>query len=186
MIPSKSKKNLEATVEEIRKFSFSYLEKYSPSKQQLRTYLLKKFFKFSNSYVAKSELLTLIDLVISDLEKNKLISDKFYSQSKTKKFLKKGYSLSKIRNYLINKGINEKYIKDSVSEINLEESDQDFFSAIKTCKKRRIGPNREEDNRILFYKKDMSILARSGFNYETSKKVLDLSKKDYEKLLRLL
>ena len=53
-------------------------------------------------------------------------------------------------------------------------------------KKRRIGPNREEDNRILFYKKDMSILARSGFNYETSKKVLDLSKKDYEKLLRLL
>ena len=69
MIPSKSKKNLEATVEEIRKFSFSYLEKYAPSKQQLRIYLLKKFFKSSNFYVAKSELLTLIDLVISDLEK---------------------------------------------------------------------------------------------------------------------
>ena len=186
MIPSKNKKNLEATIEEIRKFSFSYLKKYAPSRQQLRTYLLKKFFKSSNSYVAKSELLTLIDLVISDLEKHKFISDKFYSQTKTKKFLKKGYSLNKIRNYLINKGINEKYIKDSVSEINFEESDQDFFSAIKTCKKRRIGPNREEDNRNIFYKKDMSILARSGFNYETSKKVLDLSKKDYEKLLSLL
>ena len=186
MIPSKSKKNLEATIEEMRKFSFSYLKKYAPSRQQLRTYLLKKFFKSPNSYVAKSQLLTLIDLVISDLEKSKFISDKFYSQSKTKKFLKKGYSINKIRNYLINKGINEKYIKDSISKINLEEADQDFFSAIKTCKKRRIGPNREEDNRILFYKKDMSILARSGFNYETSKKVLDLSKKDYEKLFRLL
>ena len=32
----------------------------------------------------------------------------------------------------------------------------------------------------------MSILARSGFNYEISKKVLDLSKEDYEKLFRLL
>ena len=186
MIPSESKKNLETTIEEIRKFSFSYLEKYVPTRQQLRIYLLKKFFKSSNSYVAKSELLTLIDLVISDLEKHKFISDKFYSQSKTKKFLKKGYSLNKIRNYLINKGINEKYIKDSISKINLKETDQDFFSAIKTCKKRRIGPNREEDNRILFYKKDRSILARSGFNYETSKKVLDLSKKDYKKLLSLL
>jgi len=186
MILSKSKKNLEATIEEIRKFSFSYLEKYAPSRQQLRTYLLKKFFNSSISYVAKSELLTLIDLVISDLEKHKFISDKFYSQTKTKKFLKKGYSLNKIRNYLINKGVNEKYIKDSISKINLEETDQDFFSAIKTCKKRRIGPNREEDNRNIFYKKDMSILARSGFNYETSKKVLDLSKKDYEKLLSLL
>ena len=186
MIPSKSKKNLEATIEAMRKFSFSYLKKYAPSRQQLRTYLLKKFFKSSNFYVAKSELLNLIDLVIFDLEKRKFISDKFYSQSKTKKFLKKGYSINKIRNYLINKGINEKYIKDSISKINLEETDQDFFSAIKTCKKRRIGPNREADNRVLFYKKDMSILARSGFNYETSKKVLDLSKKDYEKLLRLL
>ena len=87
---------------------------------------------------------------------------------------------------MINKGVNEKYIKDSISKTNLEEADQDFFSAIKTCKKRRIGPNREEANRILFYKKDMSVLARSGFNYEISKKVLDLSKEDYEKLFRLL
>ena len=131
MIPSKSKKNLESTIEEIRKFSFSYIEKYAPSRQQLRIYLLKKFFKSSSSFIAKSELLTLIDLVISDLEKRKFISDRFYSQSKTKKFLKKGYSLNKIRNYLINKGINEKYIKDSISKTNLEEADQDFFSAIK-------------------------------------------------------
>ena len=185
MILGKNKKNLEVTVEEIRKFSFSYLEKYAPSRQQLRTYLLKKFFKSSNYYVAKGELLALIDLVISDLDKHKFISDQFYSETKTKKFVKRGYSLNKIRNYLINKGINEKYIKDSISKINLKENDQDFFSAIKTCKRRRIGPNREEDNRILFYKKDMAILARSGFNYETSKKVLDLSKKDYQKLLRL-
>jgi len=71
MIPNKRKKNLKASIEEIRKFSISYLEKYAPSKQQLRTYLLKKFFKSSNFYVAKSELLDLIDLVISDLEKYK-------------------------------------------------------------------------------------------------------------------
>ena len=69
MIPSKSKKNLEAIIEEIRKFSFSYIEKYAPSRQQLRIYLLKKFFNTSNSYIAKSELLSLIDLVIADLEK---------------------------------------------------------------------------------------------------------------------
>ena len=87
MIPIKSKKNLEAIIEEIRKFSFSYLKKYAPSRQQLRTYLLKKFFNSPKTYVGKSELLNLIDLVISDLEKNKFISDKFYTESKTKKFL---------------------------------------------------------------------------------------------------
>ncbi len=186
MISIKRKKNLETIIEELRKFSFSYLDKYAPSKQQLRTYLLKKYFKSPNSFIAKNQLLDLIDLVISDLEKSHFLSDKFYSDSKTKNFIKKGYSLNKIRNYLFSKGIREKDIKDSISKINIAEQDQDFFSAIKTCKKRRIGANREEDNRSLFYKKDMSILARSGFDYGTSKKVLDLSKSDYLKLLRLL
>ena len=185
MFHTKNKKNLEATVQEIRKFSFSYLEKYAPSRQQLKTYLLKKFFQSSNSYIKKTELINLIDFVILDLEKDKFISDKFYSDAKTKRFIKKGYSINKIRNYLINKGVEKKYINESISKIKLEDDDQDFFSAIKTCKKRRIGPNREEGNRILFYKKDLSILARAGFSYEVSKKVLDLSKNDYEKLIRL-
>ncbi len=44
MIHIKNKKKpLEVTVEEMRKFSLSYLEKYAPSKQQLKTYLLKKY-----------------------------------------------------------------------------------------------------------------------------------------------
>ena len=48
MIPIKNKKKaLEATIEEMRKFSLSYLEKYTPSKQQLKTYLLKKYLKIN-------------------------------------------------------------------------------------------------------------------------------------------
>ena len=104
----------------------------------------------------------------------------------SRNFIRKGHSLNKIRNYLFSKGIKEKHVTESISKMSSEGKDQDFFSAIKTCKKKRIGPNREEDNRSLFYKKDMSILARSGFNYETSKKVLDLSKNDYERFLRLI
>ena len=186
MIPRKNKKNLEASIEEIRKFSFSYLEKYSSSKQQLRTYLLKKYFKSPGSFSTKSELLNLIDFVLLDLEKEKFISDEFYSDSKSRSFVKRGYSLRKIRNYLMKKGIDKNYIDKSISKITLDNLDQDFFSAIKLCKKKRIGPNREEDNRVLFYKKDISILARSGFDYETSKKIMDLSKHEYHNLLKLL
>ena len=39
MNPIKNKKNLESSVEEIRNIAYRYIEKYSPSKQQLRTYL---------------------------------------------------------------------------------------------------------------------------------------------------
>ena len=45
MNPIRNKKDLEATIDDIRNFAYLYLEKYSPSKQQLRTYLFKKLIK---------------------------------------------------------------------------------------------------------------------------------------------
>jgi regulatory protein len=123
---------------------------------------------------------------LSDLEKTKFISDKFYSDSKAKNLIQRGTSINKIRNYLISKGIQDRYIKETINKINENNEDQDFFSAIKICKKKRIGPSRTEDNRPLFYKKDISLLARNGFNFETSKKVMDLKKDDYLKIINLL
>ena len=111
MIPIRNrKKTLQVTVDEMRNFAFAYVEKYAPSKQQLKTYLLK---------TAK-------------------------------------------KNIKIGKGINETFIKDTVEKIKEDNSDQDFFSAIKLCKKKRIGPARTEQNRNLFFKKDMSLLDRKS------------------------
>ena len=186
MNPIKNKKDLEATIDEIRNFAYSYLEKYSPSKQQLKTYLLKKLIKIHQKKTSKKDISILIDTVISSLIDQKLLSDKYYSDIKSKAFLRKGYSLNKIRFSLIKKGIEEKYIKESISKIKENESDPDFFSAIKICKKRRIGPCREENNRPLFYKKDISVLARWGFSYEISKRVLDLPKDEFKKFSVLL
>ena len=186
MIPNKNKKkSLEATVEEMRNFSNAYIEKYSPSKQQLKTYLLKKYLTFKTN-VNKNSVKDLIDVVLEDLEKSKFLNDKFYSESKAKNLIQRGSSINKIRNYLINKGINDKYIKDTINSIKDNNEDQDFFSAIKICKKKRIGPSRQEDNRPLFYKKDIGVLARSGFDFEVSRRVMDLDKEEYLKIINLL
>ena len=187
MIPIKNKKkSLEATVEEMRNFSFIYVEKYTPSKQQLKTYLLKKYMKFKISNINKSNIIDLINVVVEDLEKNKFINDKFYSNSKAKTLIKRGSSINKIRNYLLSKGVKDIYIKETLDKIKDDNEDQDFFSAIKVCKKKRIGPARNDNNRPLFYKKDIGILARSGFDFETSKKVMDLEKDEFLKIINLL
>ena len=186
MNPIKNKKDLVATIDDIRNFSYSYLEKYSPSKQQLRIYLFKKLIKINQRKSSKKEIFNLIDSVITSLVDQKFLSDRYYSDAKSKAFLKRGYSLNKIRYNLIKKGIDEKYIKDSISKIKENESDPDFFSAIKICKRRRIGPCREESNRTLFYKKDISILARSGFSYEISKKILSIPKEEFKKFCMMI
>jgi len=186
MNPIKNRKNLEATIDDIRNFAYSYLEKYSPSKQQLRIFLFKKLVKKKLKISSKKEIFILIDSVIASLEEQNILNDKYYSDAKSKAFFKKGYSLNKIRFNLIKKGIDEKYIKASISKIKEKESDPDFFSAIKICQKRRIGPIREENNRSLYYKKDISILARSGFSYEISKKVLEIPKDEFKKFCKMI
>ena len=187
MIPIRNKKKtLKVTVEEMRNFALAYVEKYAPSKQQLKTYLLKKYLKTSDPNVKRVDVNNLIDVVLSDLEKSKFVNDKFYSDSKAKSMIQRGNSINKIRSYLIGKGIDNQFIKDTINKIKDDNSDQDFFSAIKICKKKRIGPARIEDNRSLFYKKDISLLARNGFDFETSKKIMDLNKEDYLKIIKLL
>jgi len=186
MNPIKNKKNLETTIDEIRKFAHTYLEKYNPSKQQLKTYLFKKLVKKNKNIVTKKEIFDLIDTVITTLVDQKLLSDKYYSDAKSKAFLRRGYSINKIRYSLIKKGIKEEHINASISKIKDDETDPDFFSAIKTCKRRRIGPVRDDNNRPLFFKKDMSILARSGFSYELSKKILEIPKDQFKKFLKMI
>jgi len=186
MNPIKNKKDLEATIDDIRNYAYKYLEKYSPSKQQLRTFLFKKVIKKNHKMSSKKEFFNLVDAVISTLEKQNILSDELYSDSRAKSFLRKGYSLNKIRYALTKKGIDSKYIKSSISKIKENESDPDFFSAIKICKRRRIGPVREEANRMIFYKKDISILARSGFSYEISKKILELPREEFQQFCKMI
>ena len=108
MIPIRNKKKtLQVTVDEMRNFAFAYVEKYAPSKQQLKTYLLKKYLKISVPNVKKQDVNNLIDIVLSDLEKNRFINDKFYSETKAKSMIRRGNSINKIRSYLIGKGIED-------------------------------------------------------------------------------
>ena len=87
MNPIKNKKDLETLIDEIKNLAYSYLEKYSPSKQQLRIYLFKKFIKINQKISNKREIFNLIDSIISSLVDQKFLSDKYYSDAKSKSFL---------------------------------------------------------------------------------------------------
>ena len=171
MNPTLNKSDFDDLTTNLRDLAYSYLEKYSPSKQQLKVYLLKKYLTKIKGSKSKKEITQIIDEIILKLEKNKILNDEMYSDSKARMFLKRGYSLNKINQSLRSKGIEDKYVKQSIDKIKEDEIEPDFVSALKLCKRRRIGPLRPESNRELFYKKDMGILARGGFSFDLSKRV---------------
>ena len=174
------------TVDEIKELALKYLDKYQPSKKSLQIYLFRKVIDVQSNSIEKSEILKKIEIVLNDLEEKGILNDSLYSEIKSKNFLKRGYSLNKIRQHLSQKGISGELLNQTIEKIQNDETNPDFYSAIRICKKRRIGPYRPEANREIFYKKDMGVLARSGFSYDLAKEILALDLKQlkiYEKKL---
>ena len=186
MNPTANKSDFEDLTTNLKDLAYSYLEKYSPSKQQLKVYLLKKYLTKIKGTKSKKEVSSIIDEIILNLEKNRILNDEMYSDSKARMFLRRGYSLNKINQSLRNKGIDGKFIKQSLDKIKEDEIEPDFVSALKLCKRRRIGPLRPGSNRVLFYKKDMGILARGGFSFDLSKRILDLDSEEFKKLIKII
>ena len=140
MNPTSNKSDFEDLTTNLKDLAYSYLEKYNPSKQQLKVYLLKKYLLKIKGSKSKREVTSIIDEIISNLEKNKLLNDEMYSDSKARMFLRRGYSLNKINQSLRNKGIEDKYVKLSIEKIKEDQIEPDFVSALKLCRRRRIGP----------------------------------------------
>tara|TARA_B100000575_G_C23126762_1_gene652934 strand:- start:302 stop:862 length:561 start_codon:yes stop_codon:yes gene_type:complete len=186
MNPTLNKSDFEELTTSLKDLAYSYLEKYNPSKQQLKVYLLKKYLTKIKGTKSKKEVSLIIDKIILNLEKNKILNEELYSDSKARMFLRRGYSLNKINQSLRHKGVEAKYIKKTIDKIKENEIEPDFVSALKLCKRRRIGPIRPQANRELFYKKDMGILARGGFSFELSKKILNLESEEFKKLLKII
>ncbi len=186
MNPTLNKKDFDDLTTNLKDLAYSYLEKYSPSKQQLKVFLLKKYLTKIKGKQSKKEVSLIIDEIIINLEQNKILNDELYSDSKARMFLRRGYSLNKINQSLRSKGIESKYVEQSIKKIKEDKIEPDFVSALKLCKRRRIGAMRPESNRNLYYKKDMGILARGGFSFELSKRVLLLEKEEFNKLIRII
>ena len=186
MNPTSNKKDFDELTTNLKDLAYSYLEKYNPSKQQLKTYLLKKYLIKQGNFQSKKDLSIIIDKVLENLEKNKFINDELYSDSKARTLLRRGYSLNKITQSLIQKGIKSEFINKSIAKIKNNKIEPDFVSALKLCKKRRIGATRPNANRELFYKKDMGILARAGFSFELSKRVLNIEADEFNKLIKII
>ena len=186
MNPTSNKSDFEDLTTNLKDLASSYLEKYSPSKHQLKVYLLKKYLTKIKGSKSKKAVTSIIDKIILNLESNKFLNDEMYSDSKARMFLRRGYSLNKINQSLRNKGIEDKFVRQSIEKIKEDQIEPDFVSALKLCKRRRIGPIRPESNRELFYKKDMGILARGGFSFDLSKRVLELETEEFNKLIKLI
>ena len=148
------------------KYAINYLSKYSSSKANLERVLKNKIRRLDLEKQDKYLLYQTINKTIADLEKNNLINDFDYTTSKINFFFNQGKSKMFIKNYFYQKGIEKDVIEKSFEELENNNFNWETEAAKIFVRKKRLSKSNE-------YTKNLSKLARAGFSYEISKKILD-------------
>ena len=148
------------------KYAVYYLSKYDSSKKNLVNVLKRKIIKINLSNIEKNKLFGVLEEIILKLEKNDLINDNRYAQSKILSFSNAGKSEKYIFNYLINKGINKSILQNILLDFKNNNDEWELDSAKIFARKKRILESNDS------YNKKLAKLARAGFSYEICKKII--------------
>ena len=152
----------------LKKHAISYLSKYNTSKKNLDRILNNKVSKMNLEKKEKSFVYSSIASIITDLEINKLIDDNNFVQSKINSLSSQGKSKIFVESYLIKKGIEKNLIKKTFENFELKNPNWESESAKIFARKKRLGIKYSNN-----LEKDLAKMARAGFNYNISKKILE-------------
>ena len=151
----------------LMKYAINYLSKFTSSKENLKRILINKVRKLNIEKKEKFLLYNSIDGIIKKLEKNNFINDLNYASSKIRNFAFAGKSKMFIQSYFLKKGIDNEIISEIFNEYNSDNPKWEFESAKIFARKKRLNNNMQNKE------KNLSKMARAGFNYENSIKALE-------------
>lgn len=160
------------TKQRLKNIGLYYLKRFESSVANLRSVLRRRvndYAYYDKSY-DKTEALQWIEEILADFERFGYLDDSRYSEIKIKSYIAAGKSPRYIQGKLKQKGIDE-----TLAEQLMDGQEYDVTEACRRlAKKRKIGAYREdEESRQANRTKDLGVLVRAGFDYETAVSVLD-------------
>ena len=173
------------TFQNLEKFAFKYIERFSTSENQLRIILKRKIIKSSYFFKIKVEdHIDYIDLIIEKFKKIGLIDDKKYSESRALNLVKRGFSKKKILFNLKQKGISSETIEIALNNLKKFFFNYELASALIYAKKKKIiGSEMNLEKSFKNNQKKLMKMASAGFSYSISKKIIELNnEKEIESL----
>ena len=149
------------------KYAIDYLSKFSSSKKNLEIILKNKIRRLRIEKKDKFLLYNTINKIINDLEKNNYINDQNFTFSKIKTYISQGKSRIFIKKYLFQKGVSQNIILKNLDDFDHLIKNWEYESAKIFVRKKRLLDKSDEKE------KNLSKMARAGFSYSISKKILE-------------
>ena len=162
----------------IKKYSDFYLSKYSVTKRKfediLKQKLKKDFFKKKISEEDYENYVHQIDDVIDHYNKVGVFNEELIIKNKIENYLMKGYSLKKVKSYLVKNKFHEELISKELK--NLDSNNSLKESLVKRFIEKKIKLSKYKNSELTnsqIFDKLIKSLVQNGFDYEFSKNILN-------------
>ena len=156
-----------------------YLERFAASSAGLRRVLLRKVDRSVAHWGGeRADHLAAVDAVIVKLTGLGYLNDQAFAEMKTRSLHRQGKGSRAIRATLAAKGVDSELAEQAMETLTEEHAQPDLAAAVKLARKRRLGPFRLPEKRAEMRAKDMAALARSGFDFDTARRVIDADSVD--------
>ncbi len=170
-----------------------YLERFSSSSTNFREVMRRKAKRSCMHHTEQNydECCIMIDELVEKFIKAELLNDSVYARAKVSALRRKGKSKRAIETYLKSKGLENTIIIQELQHFDEENfkdtADAELQSARTLVRKKRIGPHRpplrtpnNPEDLMKLQQKELGRMARAGFSFEISKRVLNEKEEDNE------
>ncbi len=159
------------TKQRLKNIALYYLERFESSTENLRSVLQRRIndYVYQNKEYNPEEALEWVEEILGDFQRCGYLDDGRFAEMKIRDYLAAGKSETYIRAKMAVKGVDGAVVDMVLSE----QAFDPYENAMRLAKKKKIGPYRPEAERKDFYQKDMAVLARAGFDYDVSRRVMD-------------
>jgi regulatory protein len=171
---SRSPRNIALNRESIEAKALAYLDKFDATASRLRQ-VLSDFVKRRAKQLdidPSAHLLTVNDTVVR-YQQSGLINDRRFGVTMARNLVERGASRQAIRTKLYGRGIAADVVDEIIRDLGANEGSE-LAAARALVRKRKMGNYRAKEERHDSYRRDLGVLARAGFDFDTSKRALSV------------
>jgi len=152
--------------------ALGYLDRFDASANRLRRILTEFVKRRAQALdVDPTPFMMLVGEMLERYQQNGLLDDRRYGTAMARNLVERGVSRQAIRAKLYARGIPAGVIDEVVKDLSSSNGGE-VDAARALVKKRKLGNYRAEAERKEHYRKDLGILARAGFDFDTAKRAL--------------
>lgn len=153
-----------------------YLDKFDASATRLRR-VLSDFIRRRATEQGEdpSVYMAMVDAVLTKYQANGIIDDQRFASNLATSLHARGASQRAIRARLCARGIAAGTADGALSQLSTQSGgDSELSAAQALVRKRKLGHYRPAEERQVNFRKDLGVLARAGFDFDTAKRALAL------------